>query len=233
MWSFCERFCEVFSWLLLGGGAGIAIQQAMRFGIARGLFANEAGMGSTPHAHAVAKVVRPEHQGFIAMMGVFVVAIIVTITALVIITSGLKMWDASGQSGASFLGVFSGQGIVVTQQAYNYIFGSFGGVFISMSLFFFAFTTIIGWYYYAEMNVRYLFNSANAVRTYQIMVICFLFIATLFDVQLVWDLADMFNGLMVLPNLIALLVLSPIVIKWGKMKDFATNRPVELAFEKE
>jgi len=218
---------------VVGGGAGIAIQQAMRFGIARGLFANEAGMGSTPHAHAVAKVVRPEHQGFIAMMGVFVVAIIVTITALVIITSGLKMWDASGQSGASFLGVFSGQGIVVTQQAYNYIFGSFGGVFISMSLFFFAFTTIIGWYYYAEMNVRYLFNSANAVRTYQVMVICFLFIATLFDVQLVWDLADMFNGLMVLPNLIALLVLSPIVIKWGKMKDFATNRPIELALEKE
>lgn len=214
---------------VVGGGAGIAIQQAMRFGIARGLFANEAGMGSTPHAHAVAKVVRPEHQGFIAMMGVFVVAVIVTITALVIITSGLKMWHADGQVEASFLGVFSGQGIIVTQQAYNYVFGNFGSIFISASLFFFAFSTIIGWYYYAETNVRYLFDSAYAVRVYQCLVICFVFAATLFDVQLVWDMADLFNGLMVLPNLVALLVLSPIVVKWGKMKHFASNRPVEPA----
>jgi AGCS family alanine or glycine:cation symporter len=210
---------------VVGGGAGIAIQQAMRFGIARGLFANEAGMGSTPHAHAVAKVIRPEHQGFIAMMGVFVVCLIVTITALVIITSGLKMWNVSGQVQESFLGVFSGQGIVVTQQAYNYVFGSFGGLFISTSLFFFAFTTIIGWYYYAEMNVRYLFNSQSAVRVYQAMVVCFVFAAALFDVQLVWDMADMFNGLMVLPNLLALLILSPIVVKWSKTEGFATNRP--------
>lgn len=212
---------------VVGGGAGIAIQQAMRFGIARGLFANEAGMGSTPHAHAVAKAIRPEHQGFVAMMGVFVVCLIVTITALVIITSGIKMWDMTGRAQESFLGVFSGQGIVVTQQAYNYVFGSFGGVFISASLFFFAFTTIIGWYYYAEMNVRYLFNSKIAVRTYQAMVICFVFIAALFDVKLVWDMADMFNGLMVLPNLVALLVLSPIVIRWGKTEGYASHQMIE------
>lgn len=212
---------------VVGGGAGIAIQQAMRFGIARGLFANEAGMGSTPHAHAVAKAIRPEHQGFVAMMGVFVVCIIVTITALVIITSGIKMWDLGGQTQESFLGVFSGQGIVVTQQAYNYVFGSFGGIFISASLFFFAFTTIIGWYYYAEMNVRYLFNSAKAVRGYQALVICFVFIAALFDVKLVWDMADMFNGLMVLPNLVALLILSPIVIRWGKTEGYASYQVIE------
>ncbi|MEG2115835.1 MAG: sodium:alanine symporter family protein, partial [Hafnia sp.] len=132
---------------VLGGGAGIAIQQAMRFGIARGLFSNEAGMGSTPHAHAVAKVERPEQQGYIAMMGVFVVCVIVTLTALAIITSGMSMWELDGKTQANFLGVFTGQGIAVTQQAYTYVYGYFGSLFISVSLFFFAFSTIVGWYY--------------------------------------------------------------------------------------
>ena len=189
---------------VLGGGAGIAIQQAMRFGIARGLFSNEAGMGSTPHAHAVAKVERPEQQGYIAMMGVFVVCVIVTLTALAIITSGMSMWELDGKTQANFLGVFTGQGIAVTQQAYTYVYGYFGSLFISVSLFFFAFSTIVGWYYYGEMNIRYLFNSQRAVRAYQLMVIAFIFI-------------DMFNGLMVLPNLIALILLSPIVIKMSKL----------------
>lgn len=202
---------------VLGGGAGIAIQQAMRFGIARGLFSNEAGMGSTPHAHAVAKVERPEQQGYIAMMGVFVVCVIVTLTALAIITSGMSMWELDGKTQANFLGVFTGQGIAVTQQAYTYVYGYFGSLFISVSLFFFAFSTIVGWYYYGEMNIRYLFNSQRAVRAYQLMVIAFIFIASFFKVELVWNMADMFNGLMVLPNLIALILLSPIVIKMSKL----------------
>lgn len=202
---------------VLGGGAGIAIQQAMRFGIARGLFSNEAGMGSTPHAHAVAKVERPEQQGYIAMMAVFVVCVIVTLTALAIITSGMSMWELDGKTQANFLGVFTGQGIAVTQQAYTYVYGYFGSLFISVSLFFFAFSTIVGWYYYGEMNIRYLFNSQRAVRAYQLMVIAFIFIASFFKVELVWNMADMFNGLMVLPNLIALILLSPIVIKMSKL----------------
>lgn len=201
---------------VLGGGAGIAIQQAMRFGIARGLFSNEAGMGSTPHAHAVAKVERPEQQGYIAMMGVFVVCIIVTLTALAIITSGMSMWELGGKTQTNFLGVFTGQGIAVTQQAYTYVYGYFGSLFISVSLFFFAFSTIVGWYYYGEMNIRYLFNSQRAVRAYQLVVIAFIFIASFFKVELVWNMADMFNGLMVLPNLVALILLSPIVIKMSK-----------------
>lgn len=216
---------------VLGGGAGIAIQQAMRFGIARGLFSNEAGMGSTPHAHAVAKVKHPEQQGFIAMMGVFVVCVIVTLTALVIITSGVAMWQQGGQTQASFLGVFSGQGIAVTQQAYSYVYGHFGSLFISASLFFFAFSTIIGWYYYAETNVRYLFNSQKAVRVYQLLVIVFIFIASFFHVELVWNMADMFNGLMVLPNLAALLLLSPVVIRLTR--EIATRRHSEVATEGE
>ncbi|RDK95976.1 AGCS family alanine or glycine:cation symporter [Enterobacillus tribolii] len=214
---------------VLGGGAGIAIQQAMRFGIARGLFSNEAGMGSTPHAHAVAKVARPEQQGFIAMMGVFVVCVIVTLTALVIITSGMKAWDAGGQVQQAFTGVFSGKGIAVTQQAYSYVFGHAGSLFISASLFFFAFSTIIGWYYYAETNVRYLFNSQTAVRIYQLLVIAFIFVASFFKVDLVWNMADMFNGLMVLPNLVALILLSPIVIRLTR----AITRQPETASEAE
>lgn len=113
----------------------------------------------------------------------------------------------------------------MTQQAYVYIFGQFGSLFISASLFFFAFTTIIGWYYYAENNVRYLFQSVSAVRIYQLMVICFIFAASLFKVDLVWKMADMFNGLMVLPNLAALLLLSPIVIGVGKAAGFGSGVP--------
>ncbi|QHM75106.1 Amino-acid carrier protein AlsT [Mixta theicola] len=199
---------------VLGGGIGIAIQEAMRFGIARGLFSNEAGMGSTPHAHALAKVEHKEQQGFIAMMGVFVVAIIVTITALAIITSGLSMWDAGGRQTASFMSVYQGlQGIELTQMAYSWVFGWFGSIFISFALLCFAFTTIIGWYYYGEMNIRYLFNNKKAVRIYQFIVVIFIFCASLIKVEVVWNMADMFNGLMVLPNLTALILLSPVVIR--------------------
>ena len=199
---------------VLGGGVGIAIQEAMRFGIARGLFSNEAGMGSTPHAHALAKVKRQEEQGFIAMMGVFVVAIIVTLTALAIITSGLSMWAQSGHQGASFMSVYQGlHGIELTQLAYSYVYGWFGSIFISFALLFFAFSTIIGWYYYGEINIRYLFNSKKAIRIYQCTVVIFIFCASLFKVDIVWSMADMFNGFMVLPNLIALVVLSPLVIR--------------------
>ncbi|MGL4861310.1 MAG: alanine/glycine:cation symporter family protein, partial [Enterobacteriaceae bacterium] len=203
---------------VLGGGAGVAIQQAMRFGIARGLFSNEAGMGSTPHAHAVAKVRSPYEQGYVAMMGVFIVCLIVTLTGLVIITSGLKMWAESGQVNPSFLSVFSskGTGITVTQYAYEHIFGQTGGIFIAISLFFFAFSTIIGWYYYAETNVRYLFSSMVAVRIFQCLVIVSVFLASFIKVELIWNMADMFNGLMVLPNLVALLLLSPVVIHYTR-----------------
>lgn len=198
---------------VLGGGAGIAIQQAMRLGIARGLFSNEAGMGSTPHAHAVAKVKTPEEQGYIAMMGVFVVGVIVTLTGLVIITSGLRGWEASGSVNPSFLSFFEGQGtgITITQYAYEMIFGSVGGIFIAFSLLFFAFSTIIGWYYYAETNVRYLFKHKSAVPLFQILVVIGVFGASFIHVDIVWQLADLFNGLMVLPNITALLLLAPIV----------------------
>lgn len=203
---------------VLGAGAGIAIQQAARFGIARGLFSNEAGMGSTPHAHAVAKDIAPEQQAFLAMMGVFIVCTIVTLTGFVIITSALKDWAALGltlQDG-NFLSIYKVKGIAVTQQAYQSVFGDVGGYFVSVALLCFAFSTIIGWYYYAETNVRYLFNSMISVRIFQGLVVCFIFIAAFFKVDLVWNMADMFNGLMVIPNIIALILLSSLVVKLTK-----------------
>lgn len=203
---------------VLGAGAGIAVQQAARFGIARGLFSNEAGMGSTPHAHAVAKVDKPEHQAYVAMIGVFIVCVIVTLTGLVIVTSALKEWGSLGRviGEGNFLTVYTVTGIAATQDAYATVFGHWGNKFVSVALFFFAFSTIIGWYYYAETNVRYLFNSDFALRIYQAFVVVFIFSACFFKVDLVWNMADMFNGLMVLPNLAALLLLSPIVIKVTK-----------------
>lgn len=199
-----------------GGAIGISIQQAARFGIARGLFSNEAGMGSTPHAHAVAKVKNPEDQGLIAMMGVFTVCLIVTLTGLVIITTGLSSLNKEGlplSELLSFIGE-KGTGITVTQNAYEQTFGYWGNIFISVSLLFFAFSTIIGWYYYAETNVRYLCSSVRWLRCLKILVILCVFGASLFDVDLVWNMADAFNGLMVIPNIIALLILSPIVIEY-------------------
>ncbi|MBS7820757.1 sodium:alanine symporter family protein [Wohlfahrtiimonas chitiniclastica] len=203
---------------VLGASAGIAIQQAARFGIARGLFSNEAGMGSTPHAHAVAKDTAPEQQAFLAMMGVFIVCTIVTLTGFVIITSALKDWAALGNviGQGNFLSIYQVKGIAVTQQAYQSVFGAFGGYFVSIALLCFAFSTIVGWYYYAETNVRYLFGSEVAIRIFQMMVVACIFIAAFFKVDLVWDMADMFNGLMVLPNILALILLSTIVVKITK-----------------
>ena len=218
---------------VLGAGAGVAVQHAARFGIARGLFSNEAGMGSTPHAHAVAKVDKPEHQAYVAMMGVFIVCVIVSLTGFVIVTSALKEWSSLGKvvGDGNFLSVYTVTGIAATQEAYAAVFGHWGNKFVSIALFFFAFSTIIGWYYYAETNVRYLFNSDSALRIYQTFVIVFLFSAAFFKVDLVWDMADMFNGLMVLPNLAALLLLSPVVIKLtkaiaaGKQEEPQTDNP--------
>ncbi|AOV97037.1 alanine glycine permease [Edwardsiella hoshinae] len=205
----------------LGGAIGISIQQAARFGIARGLFSNEAGMGSTPHAHAVAKVNHAEDQALIAMMGVFIDCLIITMTALVIISAGMKSLAQQGLPLAELLPLMgkNGTGIAVTQYAYQLAFGGLGGVFVSISLMFFAFSTIIGWYYYAETNVRYLFDSPLALRLFQILVIAALFAASLFQVDVVWNMADAFNGLMVIPNVIALVILAPIVIRYRQRPD--------------
>ncbi|MBE3606630.1 sodium:alanine symporter family protein [Campylobacter sp. RM13119] len=189
-----------------GGAIGASIATAMRYGIARGLFSNEAGMGSTPHAHAAAKVKHPVEQGVLGIMSVFVdTFIVLNITVFVVLSSNVVAFE-NGQP------VFSG--ITLVQEAFSsHLLGhTIGYSFVAVCLFFFAFTTILGWYYFAEINVRYLFGK-KGVKFLQVLVVAFVFLGSLLKIKLVWELSDLFNGLMVLPNLIAVLLLSPIVVK--------------------
>lgn len=189
---------------VLGGAAGIGIREAMRFGVARGLFSNEAGMGSTPHAHALAKVKNPGDQGKVAMMGVFFdTFVVLTLTALVIITSGKLM---PGVDGAL-------EGSALAQAAFSETFGSFGSVFIAICMLFFAFSTILGWYFFGEVNFKALFGN-RFVKIYSFLVIICIVVGSVLKITLVWSLSDLFNGLMVFPNLIALVALSSLVGKY-------------------
>lgn len=182
---------------VLGGAAGVMVKDAIRYGVARGLFSNEAGMGSTPHAHAVAKVDNPVHQGLAAIVGVFIdTFIVLNITALVIIATGANL---SGETG-----------IAVTQKAFEIGFGHFGLIFVAVSLLFFAFSTIVGWYFFAEANIKFLFGS-KGLTPFRIIVLIFIVIGTTQKVELVWELADMFNGIMVIPNVIGLIGLTKMV----------------------
>ena len=187
---------------VFGGALGLSVREAMRYGVARGLFSNEAGMGSTPHAHAMAKVEKPQDQGIIAMMGVFIdTFVVLTLTALVIISSGM-LQPVNGPL----------QGTALAQAAFNAAFGSFGNAFVAICMLFFAFSTIIGWYFFGEVNVKALFGKGTA-KLYAVIVVVFIVVGSTLKVDLVWSLSDMFNGLMVLPNLIGLLALSGLVVK--------------------
>lgn len=182
-----------------GGAMGATLKLAVQKGVARGLFSNEAGMGSTPHAHAVAKVNHPVEQGFVAMIGVFIdTFVILNLTALVIITTGSR---TSGLTGAQ-----------LSQYAFSTLYGKFGEIFIAICMLFFAFSTIIGWYFFGEANIRYLFG-AKAVKIYSIIVCICVALGSLQEVDLVWNMADCFNSMMVIPNAIALVVLSGLVKK--------------------
>lgn len=182
-----------------GGAMGATLKLAVQKGVARGLFSNEAGMGSTPHAHAVAKVKHPVEQGFVAMIGVFIdTFVILNLTALVIITTGSR---TTGLTGAQ-----------LSQYAFSTLYGKFGEIFIAICMFFFAFSTIIGWYFFGEANIRYLFGT-KAVKIYSIIVCICVALGSLQEVELVWNMADCFNSMMVIPNAIALVALSGLVKK--------------------
>ena len=200
---------------VVGGGAGIAVREAIRRGVSRGLFSNEAGMGSTPHAHAIAKVDKPQDQGEVAMVGVFIdTFVVLTMTALVILSTGVL----NGKFGAdndNFTGT------AVAQAAFEHGFGGLGPKFVALCLLFFAFSTIIGWYFFARQNVKYLFGDKAIVPFTVIGIIC-IFCGSLLKVDLVWNLSDLFNGLMVLPNILALLFLG------GKIAKFAKGDKVEM-----
>jgi len=183
-----------------GGVIGVSIKQAFRYGIARGLFSNEAGMGSTPHAHAVAKVDHPAQQGLVAIFGVFFDTFVVcTMTALVIITSGVFKSEAM-------------RGAAMTQAGFAQALGGMGEKFVAIGLFFFAFTTIISWYYFGEANIKYLFGKGK-VKFYRWAVVLCVILGAVMKVPVIWEMADMFNGIMVIPNVVALLGMVSLVSK--------------------
>lgn len=178
-----------------GGIAGATVKVAVQKGVARGLFSNEAGMGSTPHAHAVANVKHPAEQGLTAIIGVFIDTVLVcSATALSILVT--KAYADPSLKGAQ-----------LTQQAFRTAFGGGGAIFLAVCLSFFAFTTIIGWYYFGESNIKYLFGKAG-IWPYRFIVIGFVLMGSALKVDIVWALSDIFNSLMVLPNLIAIIWLA-------------------------
>ena len=174
-------------------------------------------MGSTPHAHALAKVEHPCDQGVVAMIGVFIdTFVVLTMTALVILSAGSpSLTDANGVPLTA---------APLAQAAFNSVFGEFGNVFIAICMLFFAFSTIIGWYFFGETNVKYLFGK-KAVPVYAALVIVFVVLGSLMKVDLVWALSDMFNSLMVLPNLIGVLALTAVVVKLSKEHDVLRKKP--------
>ena len=183
-------------WMIFKGAFNPA---AVRYGVARGLFSNEAGMGSTPHAHAVAKVSHPCEQGYAAIISVFIDTFcVLNMTAFVIFVTGAVDGHTSG--------------IALTQKAFSLGLGQYGVPFVALCLFFFAFSTVIGWYFYGEQNIIFLFGE-KALLPYRIVVMAFLVIGAVLQLDLAWQLADFFNGIMVFPNLIALLGLGSIVSK--------------------
>lgn len=188
----------------MGGFAGATVLMAIRFGVARGIFSNEAGLGSAPIAHATAKTNSPIRQGTVAMLGTFLDTIVVcSITALVIVVTGA--WQ-SGENGAS-----------LSAYAFTQALGQSGQYIVSLGVALFAFTTIIGWSFYGEKCAQFLFGAKSNVP-FRIVWVLVIPLGTLpgMDLGTLWLVADTLNALMALPNLIALLLLSPIVFKLTK-----------------
>ena len=197
---------------IIGGGLGYALKTAISQGVKRGLFSNEAGMGSTPHAHAMANVKKPHDQGVVAMIGLFFdTFVVLTMTALIVIST-LYAGNGPLASGAA-------EGISKTnmaQLAFSSVLGDkFGPLFVAVCLFFFAFSTVLSWNFFGKVNVEYLFGK-KAVPVYSVLALCFIFLGSCLSNDLVWELTDMFNQLMVIPNVIALIALSSLVVAASK-----------------
>ena len=198
---------------IIGGGFGYAIKTAISQGAKRGLFSNEAGMGSTPHAHALANVDCPHDQGVVAMIGVFIdTFVVLTLNALVIIST---LYTADGPLVSGYVGDVTGVlgKANLAQTAFGVVFGeSAGNMFVAVCLFFFAFSTILSWNLFGKINVSYLFGKKSTV-VYTVLALVFIFLGTMMSNDLVWELSDMFNNLMVIPNAVALFALTSLVVK--------------------
>ena len=214
---------------LIGGGVGIALKTAISQGAKRGLFSNEAGMGSTPHAHAMASVKHPHEQGVAAMLGVFIDTFVVLTTTALVLISTLYCGNGllAGQTGSAYEALINSEtGKIANTNAmqkavssgfgdvFGDVFGNaFGSIFVAICLFFFAFSTIICWNFFGRLNAQYLFKNKKVfVVIYSVLSIVFVFLGTVLKSDLVWELTDFFNYLMVLPNVIALIALSRLVI---------------------
>ena len=209
---------------IIGGGFGYAIKTAISQGAKRGLFSNEAGMGSTPHAHAQANVAHPHDQGVVAMIGVFIdTFVVLTLNALVIISTLYTADGPLAECGAAAASTTLTKANLA-QTAFGTVFGEkFGAMFVAVCLFFFAFSTVLSWNLFGKINANYLFGKKNPRRctvVYSLIALVFVFIGTLASNDLVWELTDMFNNLMVIPNAIALFALTGMVVamcKEGKL----------------
>ena len=208
---------------IIGGGFGAALKIALSQGAKRGLFSNEAGMGSTPHAHAQANVKNPHQQGVVAMIGVFIdTFVVLTLNALVIIST---LYTADGPLAGGYVG-----GVTevldktnLAQTAFGTVMGAgLGAKFVAICLFFFAFSTVLGWNLFGKINVIYLFGKKSpklCTTIYTVVALIFIFLGTTMSNDLVWELTDMFNNLMVIPNAIALFALTSVVVRVARRED--------------
>ncbi len=209
--SFALIFKEAFNFKsAFGGVAGYGILAAMRYGVGRGVFSNEAGLGSAPIAHSASSTEDPVKQGVWGVFEVFITTIIIcTMSALVILTSGIysTAFNAGVEPSVS--------GAALSSAAFNEAIPYVGGIGIALSTVFFALSTILGWAYYGEVSVGYLFknHSKTAIIIYRVIYVIFVFVGAIADIKIVWLVADCFNALMALPNLIALIGLSGLVVK--------------------
>ena len=198
---------------IIGGAFGMAIKTAISQGAKRGLFSNEAGMGSTPHAHAQANVNHPHEQGAVAMAGVFIdTFVVLTLNALVIIST---LYTEGGILANGYVGdVVNTIGKTnLAQTAFGVVFGEgLGAAFVAVALFFFAFSTILSWNMFGKINITYLFGK-KGVMVYTVISLVFIFLGTMMSSDLVWELTDTANYLMVLPNVVGLVAGTAVVSK--------------------
>ncbi len=211
--AFALIFREAFNFrAAAGGAAGYGIVLAMHYGFSRGVFSNEAGLGSAPIAHAASSAKNPVQQGLWGMFEVFFTTIIIcTLSALVILTTGI--WEAG-----------TVQGSALSIASFNAIFPGVGGVIVTLATVFFALSTILGWAYYGEVSIEYLsHNSRTAVQMYRFFYVVFVFVGAVGNLDLIWSISETMNGLMAIPNLIGIIGLSK-VIKDVTSEHFKTLR---------
>ena len=203
----------------VGGGLGYGMAAAMRFGVARGVFTNEAGLGSSAMAHAAADVSEPAEEGMWGLFEVFIATVVVcSVTALVILVSGV--YDETAALAAIQSGTVDSSmvGSALSASAFSTVLGRWGGPFVAVCLLLFAFSSLLGWSYYGEQGLEYLTGSPRWTGAYRVVFLVFVVVGSVGDVGGVWQVADICNGMMALPNLAALLLLSPealrLIFQW-------------------